>query len=248
VKLLIVLVTHNRLELTKRTLESLLATVTVPHHIVVVDNASTDGTQDWLFEQAGENKIDWVIPNNDNAYPGAAANQGWAWGVSKYPGTTHLMRTDNDMEFRPGWDKEAVKAFKAFENLGQLGLMNQEQEFAPEPNRVTPLSHNGYTLNTYWFSIGGTHIMPKTLWDNGIRYDESPWRHMGVPTGQEDVKLSVTIKNQGFIVANLIPNLVWHLGDKAYYDQYPDYYRAKMEQRGYDYDAWLQGQIKGIDR
>ena len=72
-KLHTVFITHNRLELTKRAIESYLEMVTVPHSFVVVDNGSTDGTTEWLHENYrfasycfGENK-----------YPGFAANFGW---------------------------------------------------------------------------------------------------------------------------------------------------------------------------
>jgi len=48
-KLHTVFITYNRLELTKRTIESYLETVTLPFSLWVVDNASTDGTQEWIF-------------------------------------------------------------------------------------------------------------------------------------------------------------------------------------------------------
>ena len=46
----VVLVTRNRLELLKRSLESVLNQTLSPDRIVVVDNNSTDGTSDWLRE------------------------------------------------------------------------------------------------------------------------------------------------------------------------------------------------------
>ena len=47
-KLHTVFVTYNRLELTKRAIESYMETVTVPHQFIPIDNASTDGTREWL--------------------------------------------------------------------------------------------------------------------------------------------------------------------------------------------------------
>jgi GT2 family glycosyltransferase len=45
-----VVVTHNRLELLKRSLQSALNQTLPPDRIVVVDNHSTDGTAEWLME------------------------------------------------------------------------------------------------------------------------------------------------------------------------------------------------------
>ena len=48
VKIHTVFITYNRLELTKQAIESYLETVTVPYTYMVVDNASEDGTKEWL--------------------------------------------------------------------------------------------------------------------------------------------------------------------------------------------------------
>src|SRR5579859_4802723 len=119
-KLLICLISYNRLAYTQRTLKSLRATISVPYYLVAVDNASTDGTQAWLTEQLQNNSINEVIFNNHNKYPGAACNAGWAVGLKNFPQATHLMRCDNDREFyRKGWDQTAIDYFDTFTNLGQ---------------------------------------------------------------------------------------------------------------------------------
>lgn len=50
-----VVVTYNRLAMLKKCLQSLLAQ-TAPCDILIVDNASTDGTGEWVLEQAEEEK------------------------------------------------------------------------------------------------------------------------------------------------------------------------------------------------
>ena len=47
-----VVVTFNRLDLLKQCVEALRAQ-TAPCHILIVDNASTDGTGQWAASQAG---------------------------------------------------------------------------------------------------------------------------------------------------------------------------------------------------
>ena len=61
--LLIVLITHDRLAYTKRTLRDLWDTIQVPYHLIVVDNASTDGTQEYLSGLLERNRIDSMILN-----------------------------------------------------------------------------------------------------------------------------------------------------------------------------------------
>ncbi len=99
-KLLIVLITYNRLEYTKRTLRYLWDTIQVPYYLVIVDNNSDDGTREYLKTLEKRNRADMVIYNPDNYYPGKATNIGWETGLTVYPEATHLMRLDNDMELK----------------------------------------------------------------------------------------------------------------------------------------------------
>src|SRR6478752_7157795 len=121
-KLLIVLITYNRLEYTKRTLRTLFSTIEVPYYLVAVDNNSSDGPQQYLESLKARNKLDMVILNPDNYYPGKACNIGWKAGLEAYPQATHLMRLDNDMAFERGWDEYAAEYFETIDRLGQLGL------------------------------------------------------------------------------------------------------------------------------
>lgn len=88
-KRLIVLVTYNRLGYTKRTLRALWDTIEVPYYLVIADNASTDGTKEYLEGLPARNRADKVIINPDNYYPGKATNIGWAEGLKEYPEATH---------------------------------------------------------------------------------------------------------------------------------------------------------------
>src|SRR3989337_1998920 len=118
-KLHTVFITYNRLELTKQALSSYLETVAVPHTLVVVDNASTDGTREWLLDD-----FDYGIHLlNKNRYPGFACNLGWAQAP---PDATHLHRADNDFSFLPGWCEQLQEVFT--EKVGQVGLRTDEEE------------------------------------------------------------------------------------------------------------------------
>jgi len=66
VKLAVVVVTYNRLDFLKKNLESLCGQTRKPAEIIVVDNASTDGTRDFLSRFSAECSILRVIRLTEN--------------------------------------------------------------------------------------------------------------------------------------------------------------------------------------
>lgn len=172
-KLHSVIVTHNRLALTQRVIESYLETVTLPFNLLVVDNASTDGTQEWLLDSHLRYGISLLT---ENRFPGFATNLGFSRAPQD---ATLLHRQDNDFAFQEGWDKQVVTAFKRSPKLGQLGLRTDKEElFAP-------------------WNVGGCCVIRRELWDQGLRYDERPWGEY--PVGySEDSFLSPAVREMGY--------------------------------------------------
>lgn len=239
-RLLIVVVTHNRLDYTKKCLSSLDESLSLDdlsenddYKIVVVDNASSDGTQEWLNTD-GSHLFDRLITNVANRYPGAACNQGWMVGLSGFE-ATHLCRIDNDCLLKPGWFTETKECFESFPGLGQFGLieMSEAKEFRyiERTNDET-----GKKLNTGPTNIGGPCVVSKELWDRGLRYSEMPWQHFGGPTPQEDVKLSLDIREMGKFFGNTTKHIVTEMsfGDT---DKYYDYYVSTFQRRGHGIPA-----------
>ena len=173
-----VMVTYNRLQLTKQAVESYFETRTGPGTLVVVDNASTDGTVEWLLRWEEEYPLNFqFLP--ENMYPGFATNRGWEHAPED---TVLLHRADNDFVFLPDWETHVRLHFTANERLGQLGLRTDEQEaFNP---------HN----------VGGNCVIRKQLWDEGLRYDERPWPKIAkkVPGYTEDSYLSPAVNRMGW--------------------------------------------------
>ncbi|GIV03710.1 MAG: hypothetical protein KatS3mg015_2540 [Fimbriimonadales bacterium] len=178
VKIHTVFVTYNRLELTKIAISSYLETVTLPYSLCVVDNASTDGTRNWLLDLLSEKRDEklTVVLFDRNYYPGRACNIGWQTA----PGdTTLLQRADNDFAFLPGWCDLVVEAFLRNERLGQLGLRTDEEECFVKMN------------------VGGNCVIRRELWENGLRYDETPWTDYP-PGYSEDSYFSPAVQAMGW--------------------------------------------------
>ena len=90
----VVVVTFNRWDLTSQGL-SLLAELTGPRYeVVIVDNASTDGTAAELDRVAGAS----ILRNPRNLGFGPACNQGAAMARGR-----HLVFLNSDAWVRPGW-------------------------------------------------------------------------------------------------------------------------------------------------
>jgi glycosyltransferase involved in cell wall biosynthesis len=194
-----VMVTHNRLELTKQAVASYYETRLGPGTFVVVDNASSDGTCAWL----DANDVPAVCLDH-NFYPGYACNRGWEQAP---PDTILLHRADNDFVFLPGWEMRVRLRFTIDEMLGQLGLRTDDEEL-----------HNGH-------NVGGNCVIRRELWDAGLRYDERPWPEISkkVPGYTEDSFLSPQVRKMGWewgrVQQPCIRSISVENADDPYYQQ-----------------------------
>lgn len=190
-----VFVTYNRLELTKQAIQSYLDTVTVPFTMAVVDNASTDGTQDWLMT---EPPCSTIVLGKRNRYPGFATNVGFRVAPAD---ATHLQRADNDFIFLPGWSEHVQECWAEDDQLGQLGLRTAEEEM-------------GAVVN-----VGGNMMLRRDVWDAGIRYDERPWHEY--PKGcTEDTYLSPAVAAAGWHWSRVKQPCIRGISDERLDDPY----------------------------
>ncbi len=197
-----VIVSYNRRDLTAETLESYLATVTLPYSLVIVDNGSRRDVQEWLGSLPVR-----VLLLRVNMYPGYATNRGFDLAP---PEATLLHRIDNDTRFLPGWCDDVVEAFKD-PGVGQYGLIasgDEETAFWPT------------------WPVGGASIIRRSLWDEGLRYEEIIWTP---EASGEDQQLTRDVWARGYTrVFSSRPTMeylnVTEDGD--------DYYRQTHEARG----------------
>ena len=208
-KLLSCIVSHDRVALLRKTVESYVATVTVPHVLVIVDSGSTDHeTIEYLRQLQNEGRYVIWIPRN--VYPGAACNEGWEFADTMVKWTsadeTFMHRSDSDVEYLPGWTDEVGRCFD--QPTGQVGLMLGKFE-------------------TNASNVGGNCLIRKELWDAGLRWDEAPWK----PGCQEDVWMSQAVERAGYKVKRVERECIKHLGWD--YNSYPDYYDRSADERGY---------------
>jgi len=110
-------VTYNNIEFTRACLSSLeLHTQHAPLEIIVVDNASSDGSPAFLKEWVSGASNRKLILNDDNRGFAAANNQGLAVASGDY-----LVLLNNDTYVTPGWVRTMFKHLQRDPGIGLIG-------------------------------------------------------------------------------------------------------------------------------
>jgi GT2 family glycosyltransferase/SAM-dependent methyltransferase len=113
----VIVVTYNNLELTKTCLASLDAYTHYPNfEIIVVDNASSDGSPAFLEQWVKDGQNRKLILNDDNRGFAAANNQGLAIAQGDY-----LTLLNNDTHVTRGWVSTMTRHLQRDPGIGLLG-------------------------------------------------------------------------------------------------------------------------------
>ncbi|MFK7694073.1 glycosyltransferase family 2 protein [Paenibacillus sp. HJGM_3] len=144
----IVIPTYNQLDVLRECIASIEAYTDLPHEIIVVDNASEDGTAEYLRSMAGRVR---VRLNPTNAGFAGAINQ----GLMMAKGTTILL-LNNDTVVTRSWLGNLLAVLNSSPKIGLVGpvtnyigndvqliptryrTMEEMQAFAGEYNRTDP--------------------------------------------------------------------------------------------------------------
>lgn len=146
----LMMITYNRLDLTKKTMEGLFKSTKHPFSLVIVDNGSSDGTQEYLKNlqeisslKPGENcepsplqEIHLILlPENK----GIATGRNLALKKADELNAKIYCTIDNDVLMPEGWLEESINILKANKNYGAIGV-----NFEPKPYPL--ITQNGYTF------------------------------------------------------------------------------------------------------
>jgi GT2 family glycosyltransferase len=108
------IVTFNRLSMTKLCIESVFRHTKIPFMMTVVDNGSSDGTQEWLIQNSFP--ISNIILLDKNIGIAKASNISWKVGPKDY-----FVKLDNDIVIQEdGWLKELVDLCNTVQNAGAV--------------------------------------------------------------------------------------------------------------------------------
>ncbi len=108
----IVIVTHNLLVHTRRCLDNIRRLTHEPYELIVVDNASTDGTISYLESVEGVR----VCRNSENRGFPAAANQGIQLAAGR-----QVLLLNNDTVVTTGWLRRLLRTLYSNPTIGMAG-------------------------------------------------------------------------------------------------------------------------------
>jgi GT2 family glycosyltransferase len=211
----VVVLTYNRAHLLKRCVEDvLLRTSSAAQQIVIWNNASTDGTAEYLAGLA-DPRIELVHHDENigtNAYRHAVA-------LTSAP---YIVEVDDDVIEAPQhWDATLLEAFRSIPDIGQLAADLKEDpkdaaycflKYAKEHRRAwTPKVVNGFRI-LEGPTPGGCAMTSREAYDRvgGFR------QHKKLVFWHETEAYVRDLRRKGYRTAILEDLKVWHAGGRYY--------------------------------
>ncbi|MGG4094775.1 glycosyltransferase [Paenibacillus lautus] len=211
----IVILTHNQLDYTKLCIESIRKfTVTGSYELIVVDNASTDGTISWLNEQGD---IRTIFNESNLGFP-KGCNQGIAISTGD-----NILLLNNDTVVTERWLEQLTTALYSEDSVGAVSCvtnncsyaqkistnynnLEQMQQFAAEYNVTDP---------TKWEErlklIGFCYLIKSTVIDRIGVLDE-----IFSPGNFEDDDYSLRIRKAGYKLLLCKDTFIHHFGSVSF--------------------------------
>ena len=124
----LMMVTYNRLDLTKKTIECLFKNTHKQFNLCIVDNGSTDGTVEWLDNELpkmvksnGNNCQRLLVTKNDQNR-GIAVGRNQALVLADKTMSVWMATIDNDVWVPEWWLTEAVEILTVNRQFGSIGV------------------------------------------------------------------------------------------------------------------------------
>lgn len=197
----ITVVTHNRLKLTRRTIESVLSFTRESFALCVVDNASHDGTRAYLRELLAQGRIQHLTLFKKNMGVACACNTGWAAADAEY-----FLKLDNDIEIQHhGWLANLTQFFKPGGGVGAVA-------YKVIPDNARPSLHVGPTAVYEVEFCGGACLLTSRAVrvllgnfceDYGVYGEEDA--DFGVRVGLSG-RLNISVDSTGHVLHNADPD------------------------------------------
>jgi glycosyltransferase involved in cell wall biosynthesis len=180
----LVFITYNRLEYTKLALASVLADPTEEFSLTIWDNASTDGTVEYLKNCAGDRRIADIVFSSQNIGQIEAVNKIWASSKADL-----LGKLDNDCLVTPGWTRILAQAHNDIPNLGVVACWH----YPPEDFDYMRARHKIQTF--------GKHQILRHPWTcgTGLLIKRSAYSKLGPIIGRGTTGFWIKLARNGYI-------------------------------------------------
>lgn len=212
----IVIPTYNGLDLLRRCVSSIRRHTALPYEIIVVDNASTDGTAEWCMRE----KLKLVSLAKNAGFP-AACNQ----GLRLSAGDT-LVLLNNDTAVTANWLDNLAAALYSSPEVGIVGPVTN---YASGPQRVdVPFGH----LAEFQSLARANNVPDASRWRNAMRivgfclvFRRGLMESIGLlderfsPGHYEDDDYCFRARQQGFRLLICHDALIYHEGSASFVRQ-----------------------------
>lgn len=235
----IILVTYNKVELTRQCLRNIVEATETPYEIVVVDNASADGTVAWLrsLDLPGLT----IVANRENLGFGRGCNVGAEVARGEY-----LVFLNNDTLLCRGWLGRMARKLRAHSGLGMIGPMtnvaSNAQRIGPEHSIRSEdylavaarleRDHAGQ-IQLLRRLIGFCMVVHRSVWDAVGPFDP----RFGIGHYEDD-DLCVRMERAGYKVAAARDVYVHHFASKSFEGAGIDAFANQFEKAFVFYKKW----------
>lgn len=180
----LVFITFNRLDYTKLALASVLADPSEEFGLTIWDNASTDGTVQYLQENAKDRRIKEVVFSKENVGQVKAVNE--IWKKSK---ADLLGKLDNDYLVTPGWTRTFATAHQDIQELGVVCCWH----YFPEDFDFERAKHKIQTF--------GRHKILRHPWTtgSGLLFKRDIYRKLGPMKGDATTQYWMKMAMAGYV-------------------------------------------------
>jgi len=195
----IIIPTYNRLEYLKKCIKSLLKLDYENYEIIIIDDASTDGT--WKYLNALENNKIKIFRNNENLGPSITRNNGVK--IAKYD---IIVFTDDDCLVDRMWLKNLVNRF--FRNT-KGAREKQEISFVFGQTYYIRKGYKGYfperLVNIIGWPGGGNIAFRKDIFEKIGGFDDFYYYY-----NNEDSEIAIRAMANSFCCREALDAVVYH--------------------------------------
>ncbi len=203
----VVMLTYNKLDFTRQCISSFLSNTHIPCRLILIDNASTDGTKEYLtsLKDTANCRIKLVFNEDNRGFVGGM-NQGVKISTAPY-----VCLANNDLLFTEGWLDEAISIFKKYASIGLLNPdSNSLGTHVPVGVSLKDFGRQLYSKRKGIFSempfcVGYCMLIKREVIEKVGGLSEEFY-----PMFFEDSDYSLKVKKAGYLTGVAKGSYVWH--------------------------------------
>ena len=229
IKTSIVIVTYNSLSDIKSCLDSIGSNTGLPYEIIIIDNASTDGTQEYL-KTLSQAKI--LLNRTNNGFS-RACNQGIREAKGEY-----IVLLNPDTLITQGWDTRMIDHFK--DGVGAVGPISnyvagvQRCDLYLKGNLNGERDIEGLAARFYQWNrgqavetkllIGFCLVLKREVIDKVGLLDEELF------LGNDDLEYSLRLRRHGYKLLVATDTFIYHKGQASFQSELQSYTQRLVQE------------------